>query len=450
VIAKGGIWVAASYLLVCIPICSASAGGWNLVFSDEFNGDSLDRNKWATRYIYNNETLDHFHDEKQRYRDNNNQVVANGQLDLIARKGPDDLFESGMIRSFQTFYYGYFEARVFLPSGRGVWPAFWLEGDYDRDGYTHHPPEIDIFEFVINGVDDNESMLHSQAADVPAEISGDFTYVDPTFEVRHHELYANEPLNTGWHIAGMVWTPTNLSFFWDGKHIYTRNYQWLHKDGSLGDPAQILLNFAVGGGWAGRHGIDEGAFPQAFKIDYVRVCQFTTTEEGRRQCGDSTDTPDPHEYGYSAKLNDMDRPTFLSTDSPGGFHRLSHNRANPPNNADILEVGVPFKMPDKYPNDRIVSVSIIEDATSEVVALLDENIRDIPADANNIRVAKIVSPPLVHAGTYSVQSAIMIPPATGAHNSARMQHVPVNCDPGIPQPPKARTCLSLWVRVSTP
>ena len=245
----------------------------------------------------------------------------------------------------------------------------------------------------------------------------------------------------------MVWTPTSLSFFWDGKHIYTRNYQWLHKDGSLGDPAQILLNFAVGGGWAGRHGIDEGAFPQAFKIDYVRVCQFTTTKEGRRQCGDSTDTPDPHEYGYSAKLNDMDRPIFLSTDSPGGFHRLSHNGANPPNNTDVLEVGVPFKMPNKYPNDRIVTISITEDATGEIIASLNKKIDDITPDANNVRIVTIASPPLVHAGTYSVQSAIVIPPDTGARKPDRMRHVPVNCDTGIPQAPKALTCQSLRVRV---
>src|SRR5215510_9616885 len=48
---------------------SARSAGWELVFSDEFSGDKLDRTKWATRYIYNNEKMDHLNDEKQRYRD---------------------------------------------------------------------------------------------------------------------------------------------------------------------------------------------------------------------------------------------------------------------------------------------------------------------------------------------------------------------------------------------
>ena len=77
-------------LLISLAVTStrpAWSAGWELVFSDEFNGDKLDRTKWATRYLYNNETMDHFNDENQRYRDNH--IVSGGVLNLVAKKIPD-------------------------------------------------------------------------------------------------------------------------------------------------------------------------------------------------------------------------------------------------------------------------------------------------------------------------------------------------------------------------
>src|ERR1700722_11327656 len=268
---------------IAIPLRQAWPAGWEMVFSDEFNEGTLDRNKWATRYIYQNETLDHFNDENERYRDT--QVkLSEGTLNLIAeKKVGSDYFESGMIRSHRTFYYGYYEARVFLPSGKGIWPAFWLEADYDIDGKTWHPPEIDIFEFVINGVEDKANSLHSNTMGPWSAES--YTYVDKSFLLRFQNMYGSEDLNLGWHTAGFVWAPDRISFFWDGRLIYSRMYQWLRKDGQLGPPAHVDLNFAIGGAWAGRHGIDEAAFPQAFKVDYIRVCQYTNSEHGGRQCG---------------------------------------------------------------------------------------------------------------------------------------------------------------------
>src|SRR5215218_5781420 len=93
---KRGLWL---LLVICavLPAKSAWSSGWELVFSDEFDGNKLDRNKWATRYIYQNETMDHFNDEKERYRDNH--VLSDGVLSLVAKKiESTDLFESAMIR----------------------------------------------------------------------------------------------------------------------------------------------------------------------------------------------------------------------------------------------------------------------------------------------------------------------------------------------------------------
>ncbi|WP_377827868.1 hypothetical protein ACFKHW_27000 [Bradyrhizobium lupini] len=79
-------WVPALVMMISalLPIKPAWPAGWDLVFSDEFNGVELDRTKWATRYIYNNETMDYFTDEVQRYRDNH--VLSGGRSAWLRRR----------------------------------------------------------------------------------------------------------------------------------------------------------------------------------------------------------------------------------------------------------------------------------------------------------------------------------------------------------------------------
>src|SRR5688572_14726984 len=70
---------------VGISARSAEASGWVTTFEDNFDGSSLDTAKWFTRYIYDNGKMDHFNDEKQRYRDKGNHVLADGILSLVAQ-----------------------------------------------------------------------------------------------------------------------------------------------------------------------------------------------------------------------------------------------------------------------------------------------------------------------------------------------------------------------------
>jgi beta-glucanase (GH16 family) len=261
------------------PIASSEGShvpaGYVLAFNDEFNGTRLNRAKWFTRYIYAAGTQDTLNDEKQRYRDHDNHVVADGVLSLVARKvsstdpkGMD--YESGMIRSDWTSRYGYYEARVKMPSGLGVAPAFWLNSDVSAAGRLGWPPEIDIFEFVHNGVEDRLNMLHFDVVRHPG-IKSSVLYAHPAFSTNVQSYFAPYRFNEGWHTVGAQWDPTTVTLFVDGLKICTLTYQWNYGDGTLAGPAHILLNFAVGGEWAGRHGIDDTAFPQAFQIDWVRA-----------------------------------------------------------------------------------------------------------------------------------------------------------------------------------
>ena len=435
-----GLTLIASINFSAVP---ANSAGWELVLSDEFNGDKLDRTKWATRYLYQNETLDHFNDEKQRYRDNH--VLSGGVLSLVAKKiDGSDLFESAMIRSHRTFYYGYYEARVFLPSAKGVWPAFWLEADYDIDGKTWHPPEIDIFEFVINGVEDKANSLHSASSGPWSEKL--YTHVDKSFLLKFQNMYSSEDLNLGWHTAGFVWAPDRISFFWDGRLIYTRMYQWLRKDGQLGPPAHVDLNFAVGGGWAGRHGIDEAAFPQAFKIDYIRVCQYTNSDKGTRQCGPSEVTPDPKEFGYSAAVNDMPKPTFLTVDKAGD--KRPNTGVLSLNAKDPINIEIPIRLPENYPSNRLLQVWVYDQTARSTVATVDRKLQEslLKKGPDGAGVVELSLPALQRPGNF-VLDARLTSETTDDKGAKQVLPSPVTCSTGVAQPVKGRSCRLLSLQV---
>jgi len=251
--------------------------GYGLVFNDEFNGDTLNRARWYTRYIFASESGDQLSGERQLYADHANHVVNGGVLHLVARRLPGAHpggrdYESGMIRSDWTFRYGYLEARVKMPPGQGVWPAFWLNSDVAETGRMNWPPEIDVFEFVNNGKDDKIDKIHVGASTAPG-IRNDYVYTHPGFVVAHHDYHARFNFSDDWHTIGALWTPDRLAVYVDGVKVCEKLFHWVYKDGVLGGPAHILLNLAVGGAWAGRYGIDDGAFPQSLDVDWVRVYQ---------------------------------------------------------------------------------------------------------------------------------------------------------------------------------
>ncbi len=444
------LFLVCGLLQILLPVVrlipSARASGWELVFSDEFSGTSLDKNKWATRYLYQNETMDYFTDESQRYRDS--QVsVSGGILNLRAEKKEGaSHFESGLIRSHRTFYYGYFETRVFLPSGKGVFPAFWLEADYDQDGKFWHPPEIDIFEYVINGTSDKPNMLHSSAA--PSGVPNPFTFVDGSFRTDFRVMVGKEDLNRDWHIAGFIWTPESITLFWDGRRVYTRKYEWLRKDGQLGPPAHIDLNFAVGGTkWAGKNGVDEAAFPQVFKVDYVRACQFTGSDRGSRQCGDSKFTPDPKEFGYATSMNDMPKPSFtketlIQGKQPGaGDFSLADVAAK-------LDVAVALRLPEKRPPNRTLVVSAVDRATGATVASASRKLEDdtLATRSDGSSFVDVSLPAIRRPGSYRLDAKLTTD-ISDEKGGRYVSMTPLACDTGIAQPSKSRSCQLLEFQV---
>jgi beta-glucanase (GH16 family) len=276
--------------------------GYELTFADEFDGTQLDRGNWCTRYIYGggatpvsdpecsrngDGTLDFLNDEQQRYVDTNSRgermhVVQDGVLRLRATRTRNDSwasYESAMVRSKDLFRPSgstshYLTSRVRMPDVVGTWPAFWLNSDRRANGSTTWPPEIDILEGAYNGRDDRADMLHQSVIIRGAQTGSgnhEYTFTAPEFDRQWNNYHADSSLRARWIEVGLEWTATSICYFVDGYKTACENYRWVENGGAQAAPAHVLLNLAIGGGWAGRYGIDTAKFPTSFDVDHVRV-----------------------------------------------------------------------------------------------------------------------------------------------------------------------------------
>jgi beta-glucanase (GH16 family) len=136
--------------------------------------------------------------------------------------------------------YGKFEARIKIPLGRGIWPAFWMDG---ANG------EIDIIE--TNSKLANE--VHGAAHAPGVEHSASTTW--------------NEPVSARYHTFGVVWTRTGITWTIDG-HAYSR--MAAYPGWTFNTPFFLILDVAVGGGWPGSPDATT-RFPAYLTVDWIRV-----------------------------------------------------------------------------------------------------------------------------------------------------------------------------------
>src|SRR5271165_6439397 len=221
--------------------------------------DGLHR-EFYTRFSYEQNTLDHFNDEWQRYRDNDNHVFTDTGLDLVARIADGTHaggIESGMLRSRYHQEFGYFESRLKMPRIRGGWLSFWLIAASGRV-----PPEIDIVEIINNGKETTRRsyhILHGQVRNTR------YSALD-----RDGGLDAQVDFADDFHQFSIEWTPDAVKHFVDDRLVADRSFAWVHPDGSAPGPAELIINLAIGGSWPGppQNAAD---FPAALAIDYLRI-----------------------------------------------------------------------------------------------------------------------------------------------------------------------------------
>jgi len=189
-------------------------------------------------------------------------TVADGFLTITAEPTPSGpaAYTSARIRTIFGFKYGRFEARIKIPQGQGIWPAFWM---LPMSGSWPWAGEIDIMEVVGNA---------------PNTLHGTVHMGSPTGHVYQGNSTTVPGLADSFHTYGVTWT--NEQIIWD---VNGDVYFTLTKDGV--SPAfwpfddryfHILLNVAVGGTWPGPPD-STTVFPQKMIVDWVRVYKTTPT-----------------------------------------------------------------------------------------------------------------------------------------------------------------------------
>jgi beta-glucanase (GH16 family) len=237
--------------------------GYNLVWHDEFDsGTELNPNDW-THEVKNSGWVNH---ELQNYVNHLTPggstvtEVKNGKLRITCLKEDGNIY-SGRVYAKVTegWTYGYIEASIKLPKGKGTWPAFWMMPvnfkSWPADG------EIDIMEEVGGHANYVSSSLHANA-----HVHSNGTQVT-------HEMYL-EGAEDGFHTYAIKWTHENITTYVDGQVQLSYDNKGLGRDDwPYDDPFYVIFNLAWGGSWGGTYGIDESALPCTMEIDYIRVFQ---------------------------------------------------------------------------------------------------------------------------------------------------------------------------------
>jgi beta-glucanase (GH16 family) len=155
--------------------------------------------------------------------------------------------------------YGHFEARIKIPAGQGMWPAFWLLGDDVFTGGWPASGEIDVMENVGQEPGTVHGSLHSPGHSGADSVTGSFSLPD------------GAALADDYHVYAVDWQPDSVSWSIDGE-IYSTKTRADVGDGPwpFDHPFFVIINLAVGGGWPGSPDAST-VFPRTMLVDYVRV-----------------------------------------------------------------------------------------------------------------------------------------------------------------------------------
>jgi beta-glucanase (GH16 family) len=256
----------ASGSLFCPAAQAADPSVWSLAWSDEFNGSALDPANWVMETGgsgWGNNELESYTNRSQ------NAYLENGSLVIKAIKesytGPDGIarnYTSARLITKNKFTqtYGRFEARIKIPYGQGVWPAFWMLGsNIDSAGWPTCG-EIDIMENIGKEPSTVHGTIHGPGYSGANGIGAPYS------------LTSGQKFADDYHTFSVEWEPNVLRFYVDGILYTTRTPADLPsgKTWVYDHPFFIILNLAIGGYWPGNPD-DTTVFPQTMKVDYVRV-----------------------------------------------------------------------------------------------------------------------------------------------------------------------------------
>jgi beta-glucanase (GH16 family) len=246
-------------------------GHWSVVWQDEFDGPAgtaPDATKWTHEvggWGWGNGEL-------QNYTDSTNNAALDGAGNLVitarAETSGANAYTSARLNTKGLFAraYGRFEARMRLPKGAGLWPAFWILGDnFDTVGWPSCG-EMDIMEARGSSNDVIWSSLHGPQRNAALDVDDTNAFRLPAGGDEDFHVYAVE------------WDPVNIVFLIDDMPFFqlnpARRPVWVYDH-----PFFILVNLAVGGAFSGSPDATT-PFPQTLVVDYVRVSARDEAADG--------------------------------------------------------------------------------------------------------------------------------------------------------------------------
>ena len=237
--------------------------GYKLVWADEFDkGSELNADDWTHEVKSSGWVNNELQNYVNHVTPGGDKVteVKNGKLRITCLKENGKIYSGRVYAKVREGWtYGYIEASIKLPKGKGTWPAFWMMPvnfkSWPADG------EIDIMEEVGGHPNFVSSSLHANA-----HVHSNGTQVT-------HEMYL-AGAEDDFHTYAIEWTAKNITTYVDGKVQLSYDNRGLGRDDwPYDDPFYVILNLAWGGSWGGTYGIDETALPCTMEVDYVRVFQ---------------------------------------------------------------------------------------------------------------------------------------------------------------------------------
>jgi beta-glucanase (GH16 family) len=263
------------------PLASGGSSGSpvrkeTLVWSDEFNGATAPSAPNPQNWTYDAGGGGWGNGELETYcaygsstapcdaKNPNTYVGTDGYLHIVAENPSSGVYTSARLKSegLQSFQYGRIEARIKMPEGQGMWPAFWMLGDNINSQPWPACGEMDIMESIGSTPSVNYGSIHG-------------TGFTGTHVTTSYTLASNAKFGDGFHTFGILWSPKLIRFYVDSPTNVYATYSpsslpsggvWPFDAGKF----FFILNVAVGGAWPGSPD-KTTSFPQEMLVDYVRV-----------------------------------------------------------------------------------------------------------------------------------------------------------------------------------
>jgi beta-glucanase (GH16 family) len=264
----------AALLCVVFGATAAAQTTWTLAWSDEFDGpagSAVDGTKWVAEV--GNGPDGWGNRERQYYTDTTKNASMDGAGHLVItayRESPGKRFRcwygecrytSARLKTQGKFEqaHGRFEARIRVPRGQGIWPAFWMLGNNIQTKGWPTCGEIDIMEHIGREPSNVYGTIHGPGYSGASSIGAPYTLPGARF-------------TDDFHVFAVEWEPDRIRWYVDGRLYQTRTPADLPAGSAwvFDHPHFLLLNLAVGGHWPGDPDTST-VFPQKMHVDYVRV-----------------------------------------------------------------------------------------------------------------------------------------------------------------------------------